>query len=71
MTGDDGTGPKFRLRGWREARAAADFERRSDDEDGLKALTADLLGEGYVRLDLEAWSLELNDWVRLERFEAG
>ena len=70
MTGDDGTGPRFRLRGWRDARAAV-FERRSDDEDGLKALTADLLGEGYVRLDLEAWSLELNDWVRLERFEAG
>lgn len=70
MTGDDGTGPRFRLRGWRDARAAAVFERRSDDEDGLKALTAGLLGEGYVRLDLETWSLELNDWVRLERVEA-
>jgi hypothetical protein len=65
----DGTGPRFRLRGWRDARAAA-FERLSDDAAGLRALTAGLLGEGYVRLDLEAWNLELNDWVRLERFEA-
>jgi hypothetical protein len=69
VTGD-GTGPKFRLRGWRDARAAA-LERLSDDPAALRALTANLLGEGYVRLDLEAWSLELNDWVRLERFEAG
>jgi hypothetical protein len=65
----DGTGPKFRLRGWRDARAAA-FERLSDDAVALRTLTPDLLGEGYARLDLEAWSLELNDWVRLERFEA-
>jgi hypothetical protein len=66
---DDGTGPKFRLRGWRGARAAA-FERLSDDLDGLRALTQALLADGFGRLDLEAWSLELNDWVRLERFEA-
>ena len=64
----DGTGPRFRLRGWRNVRAAA-CERLSDDEAGLRALTAGLRDEGYVRLDLEAWSLELNDWVRLERFE--
>ena len=66
----DGTGPKFRLRGWRTTRATA-FERLSDEPAALRALTAGLLGEGYVRLDLEAWNLELNDWVRLERFEAG
>jgi hypothetical protein len=66
----DGTGPKFRLRGWRDTGAAA-VERLSDDRGGLQALTPGLLGEGYVRLDLEAWNLELNDWVRLARFEAG
>ena len=66
---DDGTGAKFRLRGWRGARAAA-FERLSDDPDGLRALIPDLLADGFGRLDLEAWSLELNDWVRLERFQA-
>jgi hypothetical protein len=65
----DGTGPKFRLRGWREARAAA-FEELSDDRAALTAQVARKLGEGYRRLDLEAWNLELNDWVRLERFPA-
>lgn len=66
----DGTGPKFRLRGWRDGGPAA-FERLSDDQAGLRALTAGLQGDGFVRLDLEAWSLELNDWVRIERFEVG
>ncbi len=35
----DGTGPKFRLRGWRGGGPAA-FERLSDDQTGLRALTA-------------------------------
>ena len=70
MTGDDGTGPRFRLRGWRDARAA-EFEQLSDDQAVLRTLTGGLLDEGFLRLDLEAWNLELNDWVRIERFEAG
>jgi hypothetical protein len=61
---------RFRLRGWRDGRAAA-LERVSDDLAGLKAYAAGLLADGYHRLDLEAWNLELNDWVRLERFETG
>ena len=67
---DDGTGPKFRLRGWRDAHAA-EFEQLSDDQAVLRTLTGGLLDEGFLRLDLEAWNLELNDWVRIERFEAG
>ena len=70
MGGDTDAG-RFRLQGWRVGATAADVDELSQDQAALKARALALLGEGYRRLDLSAWNLELNDWVRLERFEAG
>lgn len=71
MTRDGGAG-RFRLRGWPADGPAAANEVFSDDRAALRAVAIDLLADGgYVRLDLSAWNDELNDWVRLERFEPG
>ena len=60
---------QFRLQGWR-ADGALLLEDHADDLAALKSRAAGLWAtSGYVRLDLCAWNLELNDWVRLERFE--
>jgi hypothetical protein len=62
----DGTGPKFRLRAWRRLGEAAEI-RMHDDRASLRARGDQLVSQGFARADLEAWNLELNDWVRLER----
>ena len=68
MGGDTDRG-RFRLQGWRAGVRAAEVDELSQDQAALKARALALLAEGYGRLDLSAWNLELNDWVRLERFE--
>ena len=68
MGGDTDRG-RFRLQGWRDGTAGVD--ELSQDLATLKARALALLGEGYGRLDLSAWNLELNDWVRMERYEPG
>ena len=66
--GEDG---RFRLRGWR-AGGGAPCEVYCDDRSALRATGVGLLADGgYGQLELSAWNDELNDWVRLERFEPG
>jgi hypothetical protein len=67
----EGDDRRFRLRGWPAAAGGgAPYEALSDDRAALRATAVGLLaGGGYSRLDLAAWSDELNDWIRLERFE--
>lgn len=70
LTNSDGW---FALRARTDPRSAeAAFETAGDDRAALEARARDLLAEGaYGRIDLLIWNLELNDWVRIERFERG
>ncbi len=68
MGGDTDQG-RFRLQGWREGARTPYVDELSQDLAALKARAAGLLDEGYGCVDLSAWNLELNDWVRLERDE--
>lgn len=62
----------FALRGWRNAgKPAAPEEIAGHDPATLRAQAETFMadgGHGYV--ELAAWSFELNDWVRMEAFEA-
>jgi len=68
ITSDDG---KFALRGWRDRRRSGTaFEIASHDDRALRARATDLVragDHGYV--EILAWNVELNDWVRID--EAG
>ena len=63
---------KFGLKGWQDAgRGSSPHERCSDDIEALRAEAARLVEAGeYGVVELAAWNFELNDWVRLETFEA-
>ena len=69
MRGHD-TDTRFRLAAWRDPAGADPVEEVSDDGAALQARARALTGAGYWRADLQTWSLELNDWVRIERFHA-
>jgi len=70
LSGYDG---RFGLKCWRDVgRDAPPRERWSDDLEALRAEAARLVGGGgYGLAELSAWNFELNDWVRMETFEAG
>jgi len=62
---------QFRMRAW-PRRETTPFEVSSGELATLRATAVRLLGEGeYGRIELAAWNLELNDWVRMETLEAG
>jgi hypothetical protein len=69
LNGYDG---RFGLRWWSDAdRGHPPYETCSDDLEVLRARAEALVAAGqYRRIELLAWSFELNDWVRLETFEA-
>lgn len=62
----------YALRGWRDAtKPTAPEEFAAHGPEELRARLGAFMtegGHGYV--ELAAWSFELNDWVRLEAFEA-
>ena len=62
---------QFRMRCWPDAtREMAPYEAASGAVSALRARAVSLLGEGaYRHIELSAWNIELNDWVRLERLE--
>ena len=64
-----GYGGRFVLRCWRGARDAPE-EIVADDVAALRVEAGRRVGD-YDHLELAAWSFELNDWVRMERFGAG
>ena len=58
------------MRAW-PACDRAPHEASSGELATLRAMAVRLLGEGsYRRVELAAWNLELNDWVRMETLEA-
>ena len=68
MIGHD-TGRRFRLQAWGDP---AGVDEVSDDGAAMRARALALAGCGdFRRVDISAWSLELNDWIRLERFPPG
>jgi hypothetical protein len=69
LAGYDG---KFRLKGRQDAgRGPSPYEQCSDDIEALRAEAARLVEAGdHGVVELAAWNFELNDWVRLETFEA-
>ena len=72
MTVQPGDHP-FGLRCWGStADQAPAIEATSRDRAALGARARQLIDSGaYARIDLLAWNIELNDWVRMERLEAG
>jgi hypothetical protein len=57
------------MRAW-PGRETAPVEVSSCDLATLRATAVKLLGEGACgRIDLAAWNIELNDWVRMETLE--
>ena len=66
MTPGDG---QFRMRCWPDAtRGTAPREVSSDDLPSLRASAVSLLSEGdHGYIELAAWNIELNDWVRMEK----
>ncbi len=68
LQGYDG---RFGLRCWPADAEAAPEEIASDDEAGLRARAANMVRQGpFGRVELLAWNFELNDWIRMEVFEA-
>jgi hypothetical protein len=59
---------RFGLRCWRGVRQGApDHQTAGDDPAALRAQAHALLAQGaYARIELVAWNIELNDWVRME-----
>lgn len=62
----------FALRGWRDAtKAGAPDELAGHDPATLRAQIPTFMTEGRIGyVELAAWNFELNDWVRLDAFEA-
>ena len=69
MRGHD-TDARFRLLAWRDPAWSDAVDETSDDGSALRTRAQALTTAGYWRADLQTWSLELNDWVRIERFHA-
>jgi hypothetical protein len=65
LTDSDG---RFALRCWSDRRrTGAAYEVASDDHPGLKARAAELVRtRAYGYVEILAWNLELNDWVRID-----
>jgi hypothetical protein len=70
ITGDDG---KFALRCWPDGRrTGAAHEIASHDGPALRAQAADLARTGaYGYVEILAWNVELNDWVRVDEAVGG
>jgi hypothetical protein len=62
----------FALRGWRDAtKAGAPDELAGHDLAMLRTQIPTFMTAGRVGyVELAAWNFELNDWVRLDAFEA-
>ena len=69
MRGHD-TDSRFRLLAWRDPAGGDAVDETSDDGAALRARAQALTRAGYWRADLQTWSLELNDWIRIARFPA-
>ncbi|HLZ83369.1 MAG TPA: hypothetical protein VKQ54_07350 [Caulobacteraceae bacterium] len=67
----DGYAGQFRMRCWPDAtRGTRPYEVSSGELSALRAAAVSFLGQGvYGLVELSAWNIELNDWVRLERLE--
>ena len=62
---------RFGLRCWPADALGGRVETASDDGAGLRARAAELVRQGtFRRVELLAWNFELNDWIRMEAFEA-
>jgi hypothetical protein len=63
----------YALRGWRDAgKPAAPEEITAHDPEALRAKVDAFMAEGrHAYVELAAWNFELNDWVRVEAFDAG
>jgi hypothetical protein len=67
----DGYDEPFRLRCWPTAAGKASHQLSSRDPAELKSEALRLVSGGACsRVELLGWNFELNDWVRMEMFEA-